>query len=131
MNKDWQEATAKGNIEKVRLLLDSGININAKDKYCQTALMNAARAGHVELVRLLVEKGADLNVTAKYNLSATMLAVLCNRANVVQVLAQAGADLSIQGSNKVLSLCGKTARQLAEEAGYSEIVAALKEAGAT
>ena len=92
--------------------------------------MNAARAGHLELVLFLVEKDADLNVTAKYNLSAVMLAVLFNHADVVQVLAQAGADLNIQGNKGALGFCGKTALQLAEEAGYSKSVTALKEAGA-
>lgn len=131
MNKDWQDAIVKGDIDKVRLLLNGGMNINAKDKYCQTALMNAARAGHAELVRFLVEKGADLNVTAKYNLSALMLAVLVNHPNVVQILAQADAESSIKGNKRALGFHGKTALQLAEEAGYTEIVDILRKAGAT
>lgn len=116
MNKKLQEAARRGDVERARLLLDEGENIDAKDKYGQTALMIAAHAGHVELVRLLLERGADLDITAKYNLPALMLALI-----------EAGADVNIRST---AGFGGKTARSLAESVDGREIVELLKKRGA-
>lgn len=128
MNKEWKDATKQGDLEKVRSLLEEGADINARDRYGQTALMNAAHGGQVELVRLLIEKGADLNVSAKYNLSALMLALIARQTEAAQLLIEAGADIHIRGSQ---SFHGRSALSLAEAAGHSEIVTLLKQKGAT
>ena len=128
MNKEWQDATKQGDLEKVRLLLEQEVDINAKDRYGQTALMNAAHAGQNELVRLLIEKGANLNITAKYNLSALMLSLIAHHTEVAQLLIEAGADINIR-SNR--NFYGKTALFLAEDGGHSEITTLLKQKGAT
>lgn len=48
---------AKGGItEMVRLLIEKGADINAKDKYNRTALYYAATNGHVEIVKILKER---------------------------------------------------------------------------
>lgn len=126
MNKEWKDATKQSNLEKVRLLLGHGADINSKDQYGQTALMNAAHRGQVELVRLLIENGADLNTTAKYHLSALMLSIIARHPEVAQLLIEAGADVNLRSNRNFYS-----ALHLAENAGYSEIVALLKQKGAT
>lgn len=128
MNKAWQAATRQGDIEQVRQLLEAGTDINARDRYGQTALMNAAREGQVELVRLLVERGAGLNTTAKYNLSALMLAIINDHREVSHILIQAGADGSLRGTGAP-GFYHKTALMLAEERGQHEVVQWLKAAG--
>lgn len=51
-----------GDIQKARLLLDHGADINLiDDEYCSTPLGYAARWGHREMVALLLERGADPN----------------------------------------------------------------------
>ena len=53
-----------GLLEKARLLLDHGADIDAVDEeYRSTPLGLAARAGHKELVELLLERGADPTAT--------------------------------------------------------------------
>jgi ankyrin repeat protein len=116
MNREWQEANNHADLEKVRLLIHEGGDINSKDGHGQTALMNAAHAGQVELVRLLIEMGADLNVTAKYRLSALMLSLIADPA-----------DLNIQGSG---SFFRYTAFSLAEHRGHRDIAALLQQKGA-
>jgi ankyrin repeat protein len=127
MRKEWKDATKQGDVEKVRLLLEKGADINSKDQHGQTALMNATHAGQVELVRLLIEKGADLNVTAKYNLTALMLALIIHQVEIAQLLIEAGADVNTR-SRRIFH--GKTALYLAERGGHSGIAALLKEKGA-
>jgi ankyrin repeat protein len=98
MKKDWLEATKSGNPERVRKLITEGADINALDRYGQTALMNAAMHGNVEVARVLLEHGAELNNTAKYSLTALMLAVINQHREIVQLLVHAGANTQLEGS---------------------------------
>jgi ankyrin repeat protein len=56
-------ASRTGNVEAVKLLLDRGANVNAKESLRgTTAVMWAADQGHASTIRLLVERGADVTV---------------------------------------------------------------------
>ena len=46
----------------VRLLVDRGADVKAKDNYGETVLDTAVRLGNRAVVRLLVGKGADVKV---------------------------------------------------------------------
>ncbi len=127
MNKAWKDATRRGDLEKVRSLLENGADINAKDEQGQTALMNASHAGQLELVRLLVEHGADLNTTAKFNLSALMLALIAHHTEVARILIEAAADVNMQSGG---DFYGKSASSLAEAGGHAELAALLRRRGA-
>jgi len=52
----------RGNLEKVKELIEKGASVNEMDGKGQTALMWAAIYGHTEISQMLIEKGADLNV---------------------------------------------------------------------
>ncbi|MDI6812191.1 MAG: ankyrin repeat domain-containing protein [Desulfitobacteriaceae bacterium] len=52
-------AAAAGRTDNVRLLLDNGADINARDQEGRTALMWAAKAGKKDTVKFLLEGGAD------------------------------------------------------------------------
>ncbi len=66
-NNDFQKAAGAGDLDKVKKLLDAGQDINAKDIYGHTALMNAAWEGHTEVVQFLLDKGASTDVQHKYS----------------------------------------------------------------
>lgn len=51
-----------GQVNIVKMLLDKGVDFNAKDKVEWTALHRAAYAGHHEIIKLLIENGADPNL---------------------------------------------------------------------
>eukprot|EP00470_Lotharella_oceanica_P002069 CAMPEP_0170170178 /NCGR_PEP_ID=MMETSP0040_2-20121228/3139_1 /TAXON_ID=641309 /ORGANISM="Lotharella oceanica, Strain CCMP622" /LENGTH=184 /DNA_ID=CAMNT_0010409393 /DNA_START=140 /DNA_END=694 /DNA_ORIENTATION=- len=58
-----QEASARGHVEVVKLLLEHQPSINHQDYWDgRTALMDAARSGHVEVVVCLIRAGASLDV---------------------------------------------------------------------
>jgi ankyrin repeat protein len=55
-------ATRTGSLDAVRLLIERGADINAKEgTRGQTALMWAVLEDHPDVARLLIEKGADVN----------------------------------------------------------------------
>ncbi len=125
MDAAWERAVTRGDVEAVRRLLRSGADVNARDRYGQTALMLAAHHGHLEMVETRVGSGADLNMTAKYNLSALMLAVVAGHAAIVRLLARAGADLRLRGSGAP-GFMGKTAYDLAVARQMEELYAELQ-----
>lgn len=45
----------------MRVLLDKGADVNAKDKKGMTPLMRAARSGEFDIVRVLIERGARIS----------------------------------------------------------------------
>ena len=128
MRPDWDRAVRHDDVGTLRRLLEEGADIDARDAHGQTGLMIAAASGAVGAAALLVERGAALDHTAKHHLSALMLAVVRGEPAIVRALAAAGADRSLRGSGPP-GFHGKTALDLAEAAGRTEIVAILREAG--
>ena len=50
-------AAKEGCLDGVKLLIKDGVNLSARNKYSNTALIKAAKSGHMEIVRLLVAAG--------------------------------------------------------------------------
>lgn len=124
MNATWERAVRRGDVQVVGELLRVGIDVDARDRHGQTALMLAARRGHGEIVAQLIEAGADLNVVAKYNLTALMLAIVAGHTAVARLLIQAGADLDVRGTGAP-GFAGKTAHDLAVAREMTELYADL------
>ena len=53
MDTAWEDAVKRGDVQVIRDLLAQGTDIDARDRYGQTALMLAAHAGHREVVKAL------------------------------------------------------------------------------
>jgi ankyrin repeat protein len=125
MDAAWGDAIKLGDVQNVLDLLVRGTDVNARDRYGQTALMLAAHAGNLEVVEILIAHRANLNITAKFGLSALMLALVAGHPEVARLLAKAGADLSLRGSGAP-GFADKTAYDLALERGMQELSADLK-----
>jgi len=125
MDAAWKDASKRGDVQVVLDLLESGADVNACDRYGQTALMLAALAGHGGVVEILIAHQAKLNSTAKFGLSALMLATIAGHTEVAVLLAKAGADLSLRGSGAP-GFADKTAYDLAVERGLLALSAELK-----
>ena len=84
-------AAAVGSPEAVKLLLDSGADVNAKNEVEATALILGA--GNAEKARMLVEKGADVNAHSKLGRTPLMIAAGCDGCTAtVKLLLDKGAD---------------------------------------
>ena len=65
------EGCREGDYNKVRLALNFGADVEAKDDWGWTPLYWASKRNHIEIVKLLIERGADVN--AKDNMGRTPL----------------------------------------------------------
>ncbi|KAL1560980.1 BTB/POZ domain-containing protein [Salvia divinorum] len=55
---DIFEASRAGDVGRLRYLLASGVNVNARDQWDSVALYYACLAGHLDAARMLLESGA-------------------------------------------------------------------------
>ncbi|KAL3940230.1 MAG: hypothetical protein SGBAC_005190 [Bacillariaceae sp.] len=88
-----QIACMWGNLSTVRLLLDRGANIEARDKCLQAPLHHASMKNSLEVAQLLLDRGA--NVEAKDHNLQTPLHFISSRNNVefAQLLLDRGANI--------------------------------------
>lgn len=127
MRPEWEKAARQGIASALRSQLMAGADVDALDRYGQSALMLAVLGGHLAAVEVLIGARANLNITAKFGLSATMLAVVNGHESVARALATAGADLTIRGSGAP-GFAGKTAVALALDRGLVELAEDLARA---
>ena len=154
---DIWTACAEGDLERVRLLIQDGHNVNRGDSIGWTTLMLAVVSGHDQMVRELIRAGADVNGKDKYKQTALHKASRGGHSSVIKTLAEAGANLNVQDvwgmtplmwaanwghANAVVELIragadvnGKdnykqTALHLASRKGHSSVIKTLAEAGA-
>ncbi|KAD1326114.1 hypothetical protein E3N88_05305 [Mikania micrantha] len=55
---DIFEASRAGDVDRLKYLLESGVNVNARDQWDSVALYYACLAGHLDAARMLLESGA-------------------------------------------------------------------------
>ena len=59
INEDLLIAAQFGTVDEVQTLLNAGADVNAKNRFGDTALKNAKENGHIEIVDLLLQAGAE------------------------------------------------------------------------
>ena len=122
-------ASMNGKTGIVKILLDRGADVNAKNQWGETALIFAARGGHTELAKTLLDRGADINAQGwdldKRKMDTALIAAgRAGHAEIVRLLLTKGAAAEDQ------MWTGKTALAIATEKGHSHIVKILLEHGA-
>jgi ankyrin repeat protein len=122
---DFFNAASKGDLARVKALIDAKTDVNAAEPDGFTALMLASEKGHLEVVRALVDAKADVNAKLSYGITALMWAASRGHLEIVRALLDAKCDVNATTTN------GFTALKLASTNGYPEVVQLLKSAGAT
>lgn len=116
-----QEASRKGWIEGVKLLLDLGADVDACEEGDVTSLHIASRMGHTDVVKILLQHRADpcgskLSITSPLHETSSL--------PITKMLLQAGAMVNHRDRNKCTPL------HLQAYSGHPEIIQMLLDAGA-
>lgn len=113
-----------GNIDKIKILIKCGADLNSHEKHESSALHWAVLWGMTDVVKLLVENGAEINERNYYNESSLLLTALNEKKTEIALyLIEKGADLNFADSksHKIL--------HTAVENNYADIVRSLLKHG--
>ncbi|KAL3926549.1 MAG: hypothetical protein SGPRY_003248 [Prymnesium sp.] len=86
-------AARQGNLNHMELLIDGGVDPNARDYDNRSCLMLAASTGNLNVVKLLLEKGADVNAQDRWGGTAIADAVREGHTHVVRYLSTNKAQI--------------------------------------
>ena len=87
-------ASLRGQIEVVRLLLDSGADVNIRNANNDTALHFAARSGSADIIKLLLDKGSSVNLTSTQATTPLNLSPTCDSLPAARAFVEEGATLN-------------------------------------
>ena len=112
-------AAKVNSVAAAQLLLDNGVDINAINRYWQTAVTLGVEYGNREVVELLVASQADLNIRDRQGRAAAFFALYNRDINMLRLLIDNNADVNL--ANNVQS----TLLTWAAEAGEIDMVELL------
>ncbi|CZR70056.1 uncharacterized protein PAC_19957 [Phialocephala subalpina] len=117
-------AAANGHKALVKLLLEKGTELKAKNEDNRASLLLAAANGHEAVVKLLLEKGAELEAEDDNRRTSLLWAVAKGHEAVVKLLVEKGAELEAEDDDHQTSLL------LAAAKGHEAVVKLLLKKGA-
>ena len=94
-------AVFMNDLERVKLLIEKGADVNVRDNSDITPLIVAADNNNFELVKFFVENGAEVNVQDEDGFTAVFYAALHGNLEMVQCLIEKGADITINSRNRL------------------------------
>jgi hypothetical protein len=112
-------AAYRGRADVVRLLLNRGADVAARDRFGWTALTLASLTGYLDVARELLDKGTDINSCNEEGKTALMIASSRGNTELVKLLLERGANASLRDKN------GRTAMIYAPNRAQTNVSEAL------
>ena len=116
-------AIAGEHSELVRILVEGGGDVDAKNNFGDPALHAAIAGDEREMARVLIEAGADVDTKDRFGDPALHQAIEKGDSELVRILVDAGANVNITNA------FGDPALSRAVHEGNTEIVQILANAG--
>ncbi len=91
---DLHQAVMQNDFERLKQVLDAGIDADSINQDGQSPLMVAAFQGKMDILDLLLESGADINFTDEIGRNPLIYAISGNKPEVVSELIYRGANVS-------------------------------------
>jgi len=88
-------AAGQGHLKIMRMLMDKGASVYARDGMGNTALHEAAVHGATEAAALLLQHGAEIDATQNEGYTPLFWAILSGEMKAVRLLATKGANINI------------------------------------
>lgn len=94
------KASRKGELAAVSQLIKNGHDINFKDPFGVTALMEAVLQNHVPVIDHLLKNKADPNLANNDGDTALLIATSLNKLKSAEMLLKHNADVDVRDANK-------------------------------
>lgn len=117
-------AAEDGRLDITKRLIDSGANINEKDKQGFTALLHAIFNNRPDIVNILIDNKANLDEKDDQGRTPLLYTVFYDRPDIVNILIDNGVKVDEKDGQ------GATALMHAARANYLDIAQALIDKGA-
>lgn len=101
----------------IKLLIDFGANVNARNEYGSTPLIFAAVQRNIEAIKILVKLGADIDAKNDNGNTPLICATITNApSEVIKTLIELGADVTVKNNE------GKTAFDYTKDSVTVEVL---------
>jgi len=114
-------ASGNGHTAIVKILLDAGADINAKDGWGQSIIYLACDGGHDETLKVLIDAGGDIEERSEQFHNRTPLICAFWHDECTRLLLQAGANKEARDDK------GMTALEMARKENNSHVLKVYKE----
>lgn len=121
-------AAKDGELNKIKLLLSKGCDVNAKNKYGKLALTTAAYWGHLEIVKFILELGVDVDQPDADGNTALMSAARKPQIELIKFLLSRGSNPNKKthsGATALMSVAICEGMQPAKSEDYSKVAKLL------
>ena len=99
--KELRIAAANGDLNKVKYLLNQGVDEDAQNKNGMTALMYAAAYGHLNIVKHLVEEDfADVTIKCNTGLQAVHYTMVHDHFDINIYMYLIHAEIKMEDENE-------------------------------